>query len=141
MDGKRYVRIWVSGKTGPRYLIARHEVIEVLERLVVWQGLPYKNLTEILDAKLDKAVFKRPYGDTLSHMPNIFRNLMQKSGLLEDGAGQTRTLYSLRHTYATQSLARGIDIHTLAKQMGTSVGMIERHYSKMTATMAADKLA
>jgi len=25
--------------------------------------------------------------------------------------------------------------------MGTSVGMIERHYSKMTATMAAEKLA
>ena len=141
MDGKRYVRIWVSGKTGPRYLIARHEVVEVLERLLVWQGLPYKNLTEIIDAKLDKPVFKRPNGDTLSHMPNIFRNLMKRSGLLEDGAGQTRTLYSLRHTYATQSLSRGVDIHTLAKQMGTSVGMIERHYSKMTATMAADKLA
>jgi hypothetical protein len=33
------------------------------------------------------------------------------------------------------------DLHTLAKQMGTSVGMIEKHYSKLTATMAADKLA
>ena len=141
MDGKRYVRIWVSGKTGPRYLIARHEVVAVLERLLIWQGLPYKDLTEIIDAKLDKPVFKRPNGDTLSHMPNIFRNLMTRSGLLEDGSGQTRTLYSLRHTYATQSLTRGIDIHTLAKQMGTSVGMIERHYSKMTATMATDKLA
>jgi hypothetical protein len=29
----------------------------------------------------------------------------------------------------------------LAKQMGTSVGMLEQHYSKMTATMAADRLA
>jgi hypothetical protein len=38
-------------------------------------------------------------------------------------------------------LAGGIDIHTLARQMGTSVGMIERHYSKMTATMAAERLA
>ena len=141
MDSKRYVRIWVTGKTGPRYLIARHEVIAVLERLIIWQGLPYKDLTAIINAKLDKPVFKRPNGDTLSHMPNIFRNLMKRSGLLEDGAGQTRTLYSLRHTYATQSLSRGVDIHTLAKQMGTSVGMIERHYSKMTATMAADKLA
>jgi len=25
--------------------------------------------------------------------------------------------------------------------MGTSVGMLERHYSKLTATMAAEKLA
>ena len=53
----------------------------------------------------------------------------------------TRTLYSLRHTYATQALLDGTDIHTLAKQMGTSVRMLELHYSKLTATMAADKLA
>jgi hypothetical protein len=33
------------------------------------------------------------------------------------------------------------DIHTLAKQMGNSAAMIERHYSKLTATMAADRLA
>jgi len=33
------------------------------------------------------------------------------------------------------------DIHTLAKQMGNSVLMLERHYSKLTATMAADRLA
>jgi hypothetical protein len=34
-----------------------------------------------------------------------------------------------------------IDIHILAKQMVTSVGMIEKHYSKLTATMAAERLA
>jgi hypothetical protein len=34
-----------------------------------------------------------------------------------------------------------MDMHTLAKQMGTSLGRLEKHYSKMTATMAADRLA
>jgi integrase len=66
---------------------------------------------------------------------------MKKSGLMKDAGGQNRTLYSLRHTYATLALADGIDIHTLAKQMGTSVVMIERHYSKLTAMMSAEKLA
>jgi hypothetical protein len=33
------------------------------------------------------------------------------------------------------------DLHTLAKQMGNSTGMIEKHYSKFTAIMAADRLA
>jgi hypothetical protein len=48
----------------------------------------------------------------------------------------------LRHTYATLELIENrTDLHTLAKQMGTSVGMIEKHYSKLTATMAADRLA
>ena len=32
---------------------------------------------------------------------------------------------------------RTVDIHTLSKQMGNSAAMIERHYSKLTATMAA----
>ena len=50
-------------------------------------------------------------------------------------------MYSLRHTYATEELLAGTDIHTLAKQMGTSVRMLEAHYSKLTATMAAEKLA
>lgn len=33
------------------------------------------------------------------------------------------------------------DIHMLAKQMGSSAQMIEKHYSKLTATMASDRLA
>ena len=56
--------------------------------------------------------------------------------------GQTRTLYSLRHTFATFELLNNkTDIHTLSKQMGNSAAMIERHYSELTATMAAEKLA
>lgn len=62
-------------------------------------------------------------------------------GLMKSADGQNRTLYSLRHTYATLALLEGMDIHTRAKQMGNSAAMIERHYSKLTATMAAEGLA
>jgi integrase len=45
----------------------------------------------------------------------------------------------LRHTYATFALVNdGMDIHALAKQMGTSIGMIERHYSHLTPRMKKD---
>ncbi len=137
---KKYLRIWVSGKTGPRYLIAKHEVIEVLEGIIKWHKLPYKNLNTVIEARLDRRVFVLPDNTILSHIENIFRNLMVRSHLLMDTSGQRRTLYSLRHTYATQALAKGIDIHTLAKQMGTSVGMIERHYSKLTPMLKAEAL-
>ena len=62
--------------------------------------------------------------------------------LLAEGARKEEgTLISLRHTYATFELLRGgTDIHTLSKQMGNSAAMIERHYSKLMATMAADRL-
>lgn len=139
--GKRkYLRIWVSGKTGPRYLIAKREVIGVLEELIKWQNLDYKNLNSVIEARLDKLVFVLPDNTQLSNMENIFRNLMTRSHLRKEISGQNRTLYSLRHTYATRALAKGVDIHTLAKQMGTSVGMIERHYSKLTPMLKADVL-
>ena len=138
---KRYLRVWVSGKTGPRYLIARHFVIEALERLIAWQALPYPNLEAVIEAKLDKKVFVFPEGDAPHSLDDVFERLMLESNLLKDATGKNRTLYSLRHTYATFALAEGIDIHTLARQMGTSTLMIEKHYSKLTPMMAAAKLA
>jgi integrase len=138
---KRYLRIWVSGKTGPRYLIARHFVIEALERLIQWQALPYANLDAVIEAKLDCKVFVFPAGDAPHSLDSVFERLMVESGLFKDAAGKNRTLYSLRHTYATFRLEEGVDIHTLAKQMGTSVGMIERHYSKLTPMLSAERLA
>jgi integrase len=137
----KYLRIWVSGKTGPRYLIAKTAVVKVLEQIMQWQKLPYSGLNAVIEAKFDALIFRLPTGEQISNMENIFRNLMVRSNMRRDGGGQNRTLYSLRHTYATFALAGGVDIHTLARQMGTSVGMIERHYSKLTPMMNAEKLA
>ena len=138
---QRYLRVWVSGKTGPRYLIAKHFVIDALERLIAWQALPYPNLDAVIEAKLDRRVFVFPEGHAPHSLDSVFERLMVESGLFKDATGKNRTLYSLRHTYATFALAEGVDIHTLARQMGTSTLMIERHYSKLTPMMAAEKLA
>lgn len=70
-----------------------------------------------------------------------FRRLLRHCELLENNNGATRTLYSLRHTYSTTELLAATDINTLSKQMRNSAAMIEKHYSKLTATMAADRLA
>ena len=140
-EGRRYLRIWVSGKTGPRYLIARDALVVSLERLMSWQGYSYRNLDEMIASGLDRRIFVMPAGDQPYEMSGVFERLMRDSGLLQDSAGKTRTLYSLRHTYATFALADGVPIHTLARQMGTSVGMIERHYSKLTPMLNAERLA
>ena len=55
--------------------------------------------------------------------------------------GKERSLYSLRHYYATQRLLEGIPIHDLAEQMGTSVLMITKHYSHLTPLMKAKQFA
>ena len=138
---QRYLKIWLSGKTGPRYLIAKNKIIESLERLIHWHKLPYADLDNAISAKKDRLIFTFPNGVQPYNFNPQFESLLKECGLLKDVAGRNRSLYSLRHTYATFALAEGIDIHTLARQMGTSTLMIERHYSKLTPMMAAEKLA
>jgi integrase len=138
----RYLRFWVSGKTGARWLIAKHECAEVLKRIqATHENIADMTLDELLELKLAQRVFRFKDGRKPFEMNKVFRRLLEEMNLVKGQAGTDRTLYSLRHTYATQELLAGTDIHTLARQMGTSVVMLERHYSKLTATMAAEQLA
>lgn len=62
--------------------------------------------------------------------------------LLCDADGNRRTIYSLRHTYATLVLLRGeLTELSLARNMGTSVAQIEKHYSHVTNMQKADKFS
>ncbi len=142
-DGVRYLRVWVSGKTGGRWLIAKHRAVEVLQRLHQRQtDVQAVTLETLLTTRRNEKLFRFSTGYQPVSLNGTFRKLMRDSGLLRGDTDQNRTLYSIRHTYATLALLEGsADIHTLSKQMGNSAAMIERHYSKLTATMAADKLA
>jgi integrase len=141
--GVRYLRIWVSGKTGGRWLIAKHRAVDVLKRLHQRQeDVKSISFEHLLATRVTQKLFRFSDGYQPPSMNGTFRRLMRDSGLEKNEQGQTRTLYSLRHTYATLEMLRGeVDIHTLSKQMGNSAAMIERHYSKLTATMAAERLA
>jgi integrase len=144
-DGKtdvRYLRIWVSGKTGGRWLIAKHRASEALNRLAQRQRVG-AILDQAIEAKSDTYVFSLSTGQRPTSMHTSFELLLKDSAMRVDPiTGKNRSLYSLRHCYATLALMDGqMDMHTVAKQMGTSVGMLEQHYSKMTATMAAERLA
>jgi len=137
----RYLRIWASGKTGGRWLIAKHRSWAVFERIALRQTVVSMTLDDVIKAKLALPVFAYDDGAQPYGLEGTFKRLLAAAGLSRDkSSGQERTMYSLRHTYATIELLAGTDIHTLARQMGTSVLMLERHYSKLTATMAAEQL-
>ncbi len=141
--GVRYLRVWVDGKTGGRWLIAKHRAVEVLKRLHERQeDVKLIAFEDLLITKVTHKLFRFSTGYQPPSLNGTFRKLMRDSGLEKNEQGQTRTLYSLRHTYATLELLNNkTDIHTLSKQMCNSAVMIDRHYSKLTATMAADRLA
>ncbi len=141
--GVRYLRLWVDGKTGGRWLIAKHKAIEALQRLHQRQAdIANIEFEDLFKTHIPHKLFRISNNYQPPSLNGTFRRLMRDSGLLKSKEEQTRTLYSLRHTYATLELIENrTDIHTLAKQMGNSATMIEKHYSKLTATLVAERLA
>ena len=46
----------------------------------------------------------------------------------------------MRHSYITFQLLNGVDIRTVARNCGTSVGEIEKHYDHVMNEQASDAL-
>jgi len=92
----------------------RDRVIEALEPLHQRRGI----------------IFPAPGGGRMEI--NNWRNRSWTPALAAAGVPHRR-IYDLRHTYASWSLAAGIDIFTLARRMGTSVKMIDRTYGHLVA--------
>ncbi len=137
---RKYLRVWVSGKTGPRYLITRPGAITALDRLA--RRNRDKTLDVLIEEQTNGLVFVSKSGYEPHGFEGSFRRLMRDSGLLKDSSGKNRTLYSLRHTYAHFALLKdSMDHYALATQMGTSVKMIEQHYGHITPAHIAAKLA
>ena len=143
----RSCEMTVKGKTGQRQIIGRLPSIRILERIAM-RNYGVKStirdpLAELIRPTNDDYIFRtregRDMSDVLNHMFDSF--LADHNLLIDPKTNQKRVFYSLRHTYATLSLTHDrVPIHTLAKQMGTSVLMIERHYSHLQVIQAIDQL-
>ncbi len=140
-NGLEYVELYLHGKTKPHDAIGRSGTIKYLKRIHSrTDAIKGMDFYDVLKQKLDLPVFCLPDGTVTEHLRQTFKAFLKDAGLLTyPKTGQDRTLYSLRHTYATFALVNaGMDIHALARQMDTSVPMIERHYSHLTPRMKKD---
>jgi integrase len=130
-DGREFVLLNVRGKGKSRQLVAASKVGTYLERIRAISRA----------ASDDDAVFTTFQGAgsrTLYH--NLMETLLIESGLLHSASGSRRSTYCFRHTYATFRLMEGVDVYLLAKQMGTSVKMIEEHYGHITPAKSAARI-
>ena len=65
----------------------------------------------------------------------------RQDGLLYDRDGDRRSIYSLRHTYATMRLEKGdVSIYDLSLNMGCKVKQIENHYSHVVTEKRRKKI-
>ena len=141
--GERFLQMTVDGKTGNRQLIARHNTGIYLRRIQSrFPEFADMSFDELLKARVDESVFRLTDGTRTEHLHQSFGQLLRDTDLLIGTASERpRTLYSLRHTYATLELYKGRNIHQLARQMGSSVAMLEKHYSKLTPMLMANEFA
>ena len=114
--GLKYLEMSVRGKTGRRDIICRAGTINYLKRIQSrCPDIAHLSFEQLIKSKRDEPVFRLPDGTASANLRQTFRILMKDTGLLTcPRTGQDRTLYSLRHTYATFSLLNdGMDVHTL----------------------------
>lgn len=141
-DAPLNIVLTVSGKTGKREVVSASADIKIYLKRI--HDLRIEELTteENPNPKLDpdSLVFCHKDGSEIGSLKKSFASLLKSANVERDTHGQVRTLYSLRHTYATFRLQNGVHQFTLAKNMGTSVAMLEQYYGHTSNVAAADEL-
>ncbi|MBA5608275.1 tyrosine-type recombinase/integrase [Duganella sp. FT3S] len=137
----------VTGKTGTRLILGMEKTIMALDRIIQRNyGLrnpmvdPFKGIA--IPSNNDYVLRLKDQTDVSESFQKMFASFLEDHNLLIDPkTNQKRVFYSLRHTYATLALTHDrVPIHTLATQMGTSVTMIEKHYSHLKVKHAIEQL-
>jgi integrase len=143
-DGRRYLMLHVDGKTGRREVIARHNTVRYLDRLRKLNPAWAKGTFEEFLKKRHRAyVFRVSDKDMTTAFGKMFARLLEGLDLLYDTRnGKQRTMYSLRHYYATMALTYNrMTVYNLAKHLGTSVAMIGQHYGHVELRRLAHEIA
>ena len=131
-DGNRLVGN-VRGKTGSREVVFQGGADAYVKRLY---DLRREELED--DPQRDGLVICHKNGKAIASFKTAFRAVLKAAKVPEVRDGMARTIYSLRHFYATQRLSHEASPFLLAKQMGTSVEMLEKFYGQtVTSALAA----
>ncbi|MCR9500677.1 tyrosine-type recombinase/integrase [Vibrio vulnificus] len=117
-----------------------------------YKGLPWKIgrkalLKKLINEKPNDIVFSTRYSNkpTFDRIFSEWVKELQSYGELPKN--KTLTLYSLRHSYITNAIMNDVPYPLIAENAGTSVSMIEKHYShisvmtnKARETLLRDKM-
>ena len=141
-DGVNIV-LTVTGKTGLREVVARTPEVKTYFQRIYDLRRTELNSDDTPEPALsaDSLVFCHPDGSAIGSFKKSFQSLIRSAGVEQDSHGQKRTIYSLRHTYATFRLHEGVHQFKLARNMGTSVAMLEQFYGHTTNIASAGELS
>jgi integrase len=125
-DGEtRMIANFATGKTGARESVCNRGSEVFFKRLWDYRSNELKHAPSP-----DEFVFCDKNGNEVGDRKKSFASLLNYCGLRTNTAGEVRSLYSLRHFYAHQQLRADppVSVYDLARNMGTSVAVIESNY-------------
>lgn len=150
--GRENYRFTVNGKTGVREVVLRTNAVRYvnrcLERNRMWRERWDKDASAGAKAHSRKKtahsdwLFRMSDGNKIVSLADQFQKVLQQEKITHNVDGDSYSLYSLRHFYAVQMLRRGkANVFDIARNMGTSVQIIERYYGKSaTSAVVAARL-
>ncbi len=115
----------VRGKTGARTVIPRVKALQYVKRLAARN--PNKRPEDYVFAMHD--------GRKVKTLNDQFQHVLKRANILQNRNGERYALYSLRHFYARMALNRSTPVFDVARNMGTSVAIIQSYYGKHTTTV------
>lgn len=120
-------RFVVRGKTGERDVIPAASVVPNVDRVLASKGeKPNPNAW----------FFSMANGSKIITLADQFAKVLELAERKTNSAGNAFSLYSLRHYYAVMALREEIGVYDVARNMGTSVDMIEKYYGKQSTPKA-----
>ena len=129
--GRSNYRFVVRGKTGERDVIIRSATAKRLDKLLTKRRA--ENPAGYLLAMPDES--------RIITLIDQFGAALRETGLQRSSFGERYSIYSFRHFYAVNALRNGVGVFEVARNMGTSVQIIQEYYGKQaTAAVFATRL-
>ncbi|MCK1590328.1 site-specific integrase, partial [Bradyrhizobium sp. 169] len=129
--GRNNYRFVVRGKTGERDAIVRSIAVKRLDKF----------LTKRQGENPAGLLFAMPDGSKITTLIDQLNAALREAGIERNTFGEKYSIYSLRHFYAVNALRNGIGVFEVARNMGTSVEIIQEYYGKQaTAAVFATRL-
>jgi integrase len=124
-------RLVVRGKTGERDAVVRSVAAKRLDKFLAIRRA----------ADPGGLLFVMPDGSSIVTLIDQLTSALKEAGIERNSFGEKYSVYSLRHFYAVNALRNGIGVFEVARNMGTSVQMIQEYYGKQaTSAVFATRL-
>ncbi len=138
-NGKHYIRLGLPHRKTERSWADDHVLISI-DFLGHLNGL--KKFTRRTEP--DDYLFCAPDGEQVKGLSELFGHCLEDAEMRyqHDDPNKGRSLYSLRHFYATQRISREkVTREVLSKHMATSIIMLEKYYVDVETALEAESLA